>query len=411
MIPVVLSQHAEEAAFQWLLRDLAVHEPHYDLKDLAKLDDRVEAHLDGLRIAGDPGWEICKEELAWEEAGEVFAAASLAFGSDKPELISEVLEAVGQSTDLARGAISALGWMPYDRARSQLENLLKAEDPIRQRIAIGASAVHREDPGLALTSAVATDDSIVRSRALKAAGELGRTDLLGSCPANFEAEDEPSRIWAAWSAALLGHHPSAYRLAEIAVEGGTRAEMVCDLATRRMTPAEALGWHGQLVSEGSHLRLAATAARALGDSTLVPWLFEIMESDELARPAGEAFSIITGLDLAYEDLEGEWPEGFEAGPTEAPEDEDVAMDPDEDLPWPDLELVRGWWAENGGRFSAGTRYLRGEPISEASLMDVLKFGKQRERAAAALELALLGPDQPLFEVRARGDVQRRLLGG
>ena len=26
--------------------------------------------------------------------------------------------------------------------------------------------------------------------------------------------------------------------------------------------------------------------------------------------------MITGVDITYEDLEGEWPEGFEAGPTE-----------------------------------------------------------------------------------------------
>ena len=56
-----------------------------------------------------------------------------------------------------------------------------------------------------------------------------------------------------------------------------------------------------------------------------------MEVPELARVAGEAFTMITGVDIAYEDLEGEWPEDFEAGPTESPEDEDVEMDPDEDL--------------------------------------------------------------------------------
>jgi len=57
-----------------------------------------------------------------------------------------------------------------------------------------------------------------------------------------------------------------------------------------------------------------------------------MTIPELARVAGEAFTMITGVDIAYEDLEGAWPEGFVAGPTEDPEDENVAMDPDEDLP-------------------------------------------------------------------------------
>ena len=36
------------------------------------------------------------------------------------------------------------------------------------------------------------------------------------------------------------------------------------------------------------------------------------------------------------------------------------------------------------------------------LQDVLRNGRQRQRAAAALELALQQPGQPLFEVRAPG---------
>src|SRR5690242_4412825 len=45
----VVGRHADEASFLWLLRDGAVRAPHYTLRDLARLDERVEAHLDGLR--------------------------------------------------------------------------------------------------------------------------------------------------------------------------------------------------------------------------------------------------------------------------------------------------------------------------------------------------------------------------
>ena len=68
IIQTVIDQHAEETAFLWLLRDAAVSAPHYTLKDLAELEGRVEAHLDGLRIAGDPGWEVCERAL---ESGEI----------------------------------------------------------------------------------------------------------------------------------------------------------------------------------------------------------------------------------------------------------------------------------------------------------------------------------------------------
>ena len=55
IIARIISQHAEEAAFLWLLRRTAVVAPHFNLSDLAKLDNRIEAQLDGVRIAGDVG--------------------------------------------------------------------------------------------------------------------------------------------------------------------------------------------------------------------------------------------------------------------------------------------------------------------------------------------------------------------
>ena len=134
-----------------------------------------------------------------------------------------------------------------------------------------------------------------------------------------------------------------------------------------------------------------------------------METPAVARVAGEAFSMITGVDLAYEDLEGEWPEGFQAGPTENPEDEDVAMDPDEDLPWPAPDLVARWWADNKPKFAAGRRYLCGRPITDEHCREVLRTGYQRQRIAAALELALMRPDRPLFEWRAPAFHQQKLL--
>src|SRR2546430_15909749 len=54
-ITEIVEQHAEEAAILWAQRDKAVLAPNYSLKDLARLDERVEAHLDGLRVAGESG--------------------------------------------------------------------------------------------------------------------------------------------------------------------------------------------------------------------------------------------------------------------------------------------------------------------------------------------------------------------
>src|SRR5216684_1183404 len=120
VIPEIVSQHAEEAAFLWLQRANAVHAPHYLLKDLVRLDDRVEAHLDGLRVNGDAGWELAK---AADGSGGVFAAAVLAVESGKEDRVGFVLEKGVATPAASRGLVSGLGWLPYQRAKEVIQKL------------------------------------------------------------------------------------------------------------------------------------------------------------------------------------------------------------------------------------------------------------------------------------------------
>ncbi len=410
IITDIITQHAEEAAFLWQLRGGIVHAPHYTLEELAGHDERAEAHLDGLRIASEPGWVVCREQLVWQEGGETFAAAVLALEGGTDERYSTVLEAASGTEEQARGFVSALGWLPYKRVKARIEQLLNAESAAMQYLGIAGAAVHRQDPGVHLATALAVPDGRLQARALKAVGELGRRDLLGSLYPHLQAEDQKSRFYAAWSAVRLGDDRAVRVLMEIAEAGGLYAEKALDLALRRLPVAQALDVVRRFDAEPERQRLGVIGAGVVGDPALVPWLIEQMAVPELSRVAGEAFTNITGVDLAYHDLEGEWPEGFEAGPTEDSEDENVEMDRDEDLPWPDPALVAAWWHTHGGAFQTGTRYFLGQPLSEPVLQDALRLGMQRQRAAAALELALLYPDQPLFEVRAPGFRQQRMLG-
>jgi hypothetical protein len=87
----IVSQHAEESAFLWLLRDDAVSAPHYRLDDLIHLESRIDAHLDGLRVAGPAGWTHCLEQLGFSEKGEVFTAAYTALDSAVDAGLSPVL--------------------------------------------------------------------------------------------------------------------------------------------------------------------------------------------------------------------------------------------------------------------------------------------------------------------------------
>jgi uncharacterized protein (TIGR02270 family) len=410
IIDSVVAQHAEDAAFLWLLREAGCDHAHFGLPDLAKLDERVEANLDGLRIADGAGVEICKECWTLGDAGEVFAALELAFESSNAERIAVALEVAASAPELSRGAVSALGWLRYEQASPHIGALLGLENPNLRRIGLGGSVAHRRDPGEALVRAMLDENSRLRGRALRAVGELGRVDLLRCTMEGARTDDIDCRFSAAWSSALLGDTGTVDVLKSIVQLDGPHSEEATRIACRRMDVSTANEWQRELARTPGCERLAVMGAGAIGDPAAIPCLVEQMRIAPLARVAGEAFTMITGVDIAYEDLEGEWPEGFEAGPTENPEDENVEMDPDENLPWPNLALIEAWWAKNRGRFRTGTRYLVGQPIAYEHLQKVLRTGYQRQRAAAAIELAMLKPGQPLFEVRAPGFRQQELLG-
>jgi uncharacterized protein (TIGR02270 family) len=410
VIVEIVEQHAEEAAFLWGRRDAATQQPHFSLSELARLDERVEAHVDGLRIAGDTSWEICKDTLKTGGAGEVFAAAVLAFGRGTKNALEAVWETGTASPGLSRGLVSALGWLSLKQVNPHIKQLL-ISTTVPPFIGIAASAIHRKNPGETLLDAMRSEDLWLQTRACKAVGELGRLDLVPVLIENLNTDDKRCRFSAAWSAALLsGDETAVHILQSIAESGQPRAEQALQMAVRRMDPSSAHTWQTRLASEPKSMRSAAIAAGAIGDSVLVPWLISLMADPALARVSGEAFSAITGVDIAYADLDGEKPEGFEADPTDDPKDENVEMDPDENLPWPDRAAIENWWDKRGSDFTPGVRHLLGKPITAEWLEQVLRIGRQRQRAAAALELALRNPGQPLFNVKSPGFRQQQLLG-
>ena len=81
------------------------------------------------------------------------------------------------------------------------------------------------------------------------------------------------------------------------------------------------------------------------------------------------------------------------------------------VPWPDPEEILAWWDANKGRFQPGNRYLAGQPIAETGCQQVLRVGFQRQRRAAAVELALMDNRRALFETRAPGFRQKEVLHG
>ena len=87
ILPDIVRQHAEQAAFLWTVYDrvrLAPGEnPEMDEIRIGRLLERLEAHLDGLRVAGAEGRAIAEQRYAeYPEAGELFVVRMLQPGSE-----------------------------------------------------------------------------------------------------------------------------------------------------------------------------------------------------------------------------------------------------------------------------------------------------------------------------------------
>jgi hypothetical protein len=95
----IVRQHAEQAAFLWTVYDHALlhpdENPDMDEDRLARVVERLEAHLDGLRVAGADGLRIAEERLAeYREAGELFVVRMLQPGAEGMKIAGLDLERV-----------------------------------------------------------------------------------------------------------------------------------------------------------------------------------------------------------------------------------------------------------------------------------------------------------------------------
>jgi uncharacterized protein (TIGR02270 family) len=409
-IPVVVAQHAEEAAILRGVRSVVVRAPHVKLHLLRRLDDRIAAHLDGLEVAGEFGWKLCEAALESPGVGEVFAAAVQAIEDKRSAGLDALLSLTEAVPVLRAGLISAFGWVSAQFLKGTIRDLIRSPSAFRREVGIAACAMHRVDPGAVLNAALADGDPRLRARGLRVSGEGGRRDLLPDCVKALSDEDAGCRLWAARSALMLGERDAALgALRDLALHDSSHraSALQCLLKTVDVTQAHAL--LKAVAQGGSNRRLSIQGAGIAGDLYYVPWLIEQMEDPKMARLAGESFTMITGLDLTYLNFESNPPEGFEAGPTENPEDGNVNIDPDESLPWPDVDKILQWWTANGQRFQTRVRYFMGSVPAREHCLQVLKEGFQRQRTAAAEYLCLLEPGTSLFNTRAPAWRQQRWL--
>jgi len=402
VIDSILEQHAEEASFLWSQRDRGTDAPQYPRRDLVRLDERVEAHLDGLRVAGPNGQEIVGAQYEQHPgAGEAFVVAVLALEAGDMFTVELLVANAAVSEEVRYGLSGAIGWCVPRVLADFVRRWRTGPTSIERWLFLTACSHHRSDPGVNLLPLLSDTDDAVRARALRLAGEAGRADLSGAIAESVSDPAAGPAFWAAWSAMLLGQRGRARaELQAVALSASPFQMPALEAVLRGDDMHRSIEWVRMINSAPGLERMVTTALGHIGDPASVPWLLARMADTGLARGAGESFSMITGVDLVEARLDRSHPDDFPEIPSDDPAEERVEMDPDDGLPWPEPTAVAQWWLANHERLHGQKRHILGRPVDTEAAEHAWTHGVQRQRRAAAYELALRSPEGRLRNWRA-----------
>jgi uncharacterized protein (TIGR02270 family) len=364
----------------------------FGLRDLRRLDERIEAHLDGLLVAPDTAEDTLNPLLEEQEPGAVTVGTMLHLFGRRGGMAKWLLQQHDANPRAPREIDAAFAWVPTSYLRGVANELLGSTEVRLQRIAVAAATAHR----VVVDRAVEWFDHDDVPLASEAARHLGSMRIHS--PLSRRVRESRSRqYWNAWASLFTRGASENVRqvLYALAVEPGEYADEARAVSLTALPVAEAHELLRVATEQPDGLRRRIEGCALIGAPRYVDWLIGLMRDPAQARVAGEAFCTITGVDLVHQELDGE-PLFDEAEEDDRPETPLPATN-DEDLLWPDADKVAKWWNSNQAQFRAHERYLCGALISTAHCRDVIRMRYQPQRAIAALHLGLHVRDLPVFD--------------
>ncbi|MCL4807034.1 MAG: hypothetical protein KJ062_04460 [Thermoanaerobaculia bacterium] len=357
----VLEEHLEELAFLWELRREGLLSPERTRGDLARLEARIEAHVDGLLLARGDLLELAEPGLASDDPPVAFASAFALLRSGREGAVA-VMESFRVSSGGCReGLGEALAHGDVRDVKDELVSCLASPDPALAVAAATALALQRA-PGLpdrADERFLADADPALRSAGWRLATFLREAPRAEAVRKGLEDAD-PGVARAAAAAAAWFSMPAALE------ECRSRAKSNAGDAAEWLRLLAVLGDASDLSLVLSAAADRANAGRgesgpralgALGHPRGVDALLGMM-GDEPARAAaaGAAFLKITG----------HYAEGDARAAVREPgaTDDEADVELLDEVTLPDAGAARAFWSGARGAFAGGTRWCHGRDVSD-----------------------------------------------
>lgn len=356
-------QHLEELIFLLEHRQQALFSRDFTPRDVEELGGRIEAHVDGLLVAGCSVDQLLDEAFASGEELPAHAAAVALLRRRDPVAVARVMDQLLESQGagihgICGGACDA----GIDLIKVRLADMSRTGDP--QHAAAAAETLAYHEPltltAIPLMEFCRHDQVEVRCCGWRTAAAIGAT----SAPFDVGFADEFScvRRMSLFAATWL-----RLPVLLVHVREATRRLARHDLEAIRMLavlgqPAD-LPLIQNILGEGTHgpqfRELLIAAAGTFGHPALIPDLLATMTQPNvrLVVAAARAFTRMTGLKI-HSDTRTKMPS--EDG-TEADEFKEEFL---EEVFLPDVDQARRKWSQVESRFREGTRWSQGLNLSE-----------------------------------------------
>jgi uncharacterized protein (TIGR02270 family) len=351
MRPDLMPEHLEMLEFLWSQREQLLYAPDWTLSDLAALEDRFDAHLDGVRLAAEHAMPMALPWLEGDEPGRAMAAAFAVAVTERADLFAHLAKVLEEGPgEAADGVRAALRHVPIEPIVPALASLARAGDLERASRAVDVLVFQRKDVPLEIEPLLSHAAPQVRVRAWQAAGRL-RAKWIPGRLSTVAAETDPTVRAAALHAAALAGAADALGIAR-------------GLAFGQPPSPEAIAFIGAvgdgtdvprliaLLSDKTVAPVVLDALGAIGLPACVLPLLERLESKPDAAAASGALLRIAG------------PGAFRA--RAAADRDPFADDEDGDAPVVEPVAAKRWWDAQREELPAAMRLQQGVDVSRGA---------------------------------------------
>ena len=360
-IPDIVEEHYDELQFLWTQRRSALRSSAYTERALRLLEERIEAHLEGMLVIGGRIVDVVSSGLAGEEEMPAFAAASALLRLGSSDALQRAFEAFETAKGpKVAGLRDALAHGPSTPLTPRLMSSFLSAPPTIASAAGEVLAFHAALSPVAqhLEPFIRDETAAVRASGWRIAAYCGVSVLADRY--NLALQDDDALVRdAALSAAAWGGSPVVFpHCKELAVK--PTPEAVDALTTfAAMAPPDEYQLIGDVATSEAAGPKRFRVVGAFAHPHFIDLLIKEMGNADpaSAAAAGAAFEKMTGRDVESDKRVKVPPDG-------KPPADDFEAEFQDEVFLPDPDLARKHWQELAPTLARSPRICRGMDVSQ-----------------------------------------------